>query len=109
MWDFGFFCSIQSLQNQTTVTKLNYLVSVVEDVFQERSSITLDKVWLSLARSFEEANKCKEGNESGMPHDDKEENSSQLYECFQTFECETDFHNHASPSLYSSSLPRASQ
>lgn len=65
------FSSIKSLQNQTNATNNDSLICAVAVTLQETGSVSLDKVWLSMQRCFEEEMKRKGGNGYHALHGEK--------------------------------------
>lgn len=74
--DLELFLPIQRLQNWTSVTKIDKMVSKVEDVFHTKSYVSMNIVWQSLKRCFEGALKCKGRNEYRISLDSQREVSS---------------------------------
>lgn len=68
--DFGFFRSLQTLQQKKKATNVDGLVKNVKYAFEELNHITLNKVFLSLQDNYIEMMKVKGGNNFLQPHMD---------------------------------------
>ncbi|KAH7835464.1 hypothetical protein Vadar_026303 [Vaccinium darrowii] len=66
--DLGFFRAIQSLQHQEAPTTVDELVAAVEKSFEELTSESLNRVFLSLQSCMVEVMKDYGGNNYKVPH-----------------------------------------
>jgi hypothetical protein len=66
--DLGFFNAIQSLQQQKKAETIEQLIQNVEDSFNELSSETLERVWITLMSCMEESLWVNGSNNYTIPH-----------------------------------------
>ena len=70
--DLGFFNSIQSLQDRTTLNTVDELIVEVKRVFDEQDSATLGRVWTTYQAVLEQIMLAKGDNTFKLPHLHKE-------------------------------------
>ena len=66
--DLGFFNSIQSLQDQTTINTVDELIEEVKRVFEAQSGDVLAKVWMTYHAVLEQIMLSKGDNAFKLPH-----------------------------------------
>lgn len=90
------YFSIHSvLQNKTSSTNIDDVVSNVAVTLPEARFVTLDKVWSSLQGYLEEAMISKDENKYYILHGDKEKVSAQTYQWSHTIEYTAAAYNYA--------------
>ena len=66
--DLGFFNSIQSLQDRTTLRTVDELIAEIRRAFEEQSSATLGRVWTTYQAVLQEIMLAKGDNTFKLPH-----------------------------------------
>ena len=66
--DLGFFNSIQSLQDRTTLNTVDELIEEVKRVFTAQESEALGRVWTTYQSVLEKIMLAKGDNDFKMPH-----------------------------------------
>lgn len=73
--DLGFFNSIQSLQDRTTLNTVDELVEEVKRVFAAQDAETLDRVWTTYQSVLEQIMLARGDNTFKTPHLKKQTNA----------------------------------